>query len=67
MPAAEYEDAWNIVKGLNNGAAYPEVGCGLGQYWAFMRLAQYHFHSGDAKAWTILDNWLNWFCTHKLS
>ena len=30
---------------------YPEAGSGLGQYWAFMKLAQYHFVSGDEPAW----------------
>jgi hypothetical protein len=40
--------------------AYPEAASGLGQYWAFMRLAHYYFVSSDASAWTILDNWLDW-------
>jgi hypothetical protein len=40
---------------------YPETGHALGQYWAFYRLAEYYFVSGDAGAWAILDNWLNWF------
>jgi hypothetical protein len=39
---------------------YPEAGSGLGQYWAFMRLAHYYFVSGDSGAWTILNNWLTW-------
>ncbi len=39
---------------------YPETASGLGQYWAFMRLAHYYFVSGDADAWTVLDNWLDW-------
>ncbi len=43
---------------------YPETACGLGQYWAFMRLAQYHLVSGDAPAWDVLDNWLNWLETY---
>ena len=45
LPADEYQHAWDIVQGLINGSAYPEVGCGLGQYWAFIRLAQYFFAS----------------------
>jgi len=40
---------------------YPEAGSGLGQYWAFLRLAQYYLVSGDAEAWEVLDNWLSWF------
>jgi hypothetical protein len=64
VPAAEYQNAWNIVQGLTNGSWYPEVGCDLGQYWAFMRLAQYYSQSGDAGAWTVLDNWLNWLDTY---
>ncbi len=43
---------------------YPEAGSGLGQYWAFMKLAQYHFVSGDEQAWNVLDNWLNWLDTY---
>jgi len=39
---------------------YPEAASGLGQYWAFMRLAHYYFVSRDAGAWTILNNWLTW-------
>ena len=39
---------------------YPETACGLAQYWAFMKLAQYHAVSGDETAWNVLDNWLNW-------
>jgi hypothetical protein len=60
LPAGEHENAWGIVQGTVNGSAYPEVGCGLGQYWAFMRLAQYYFLTNDPQAWTILDHWLNW-------
>ena len=40
------------------------MGCGLGQYWAFMRLAQYYFVSGDTNAWAVLDNWLAWIDTY---
>ncbi len=60
LPADEYQHAWDIVQGNLNGSAYPEVGCGLGQYWAFYRLAQYFFASNDAAAWEILGNWLTW-------
>ncbi len=59
-PAAEYTHAWNIARGLENGSAYPEVGHGLGQYWAFLRLAQYYFVTGDAAAWEVLAPWLAW-------
>lgn len=51
---------WNIVRGLENGSDYPEAGYGLGQYWAFMRLAEYYFVSGDSRAWNILNPWLDW-------
>lgn len=54
---------WNIIGGEINGSAYPEVGCGLGEYWAFMRLAQYYFVSGDPEAWPILEAWLTWLDT----
>ncbi|MBI4795868.1 MAG: hypothetical protein HY790_08550 [Deltaproteobacteria bacterium] len=60
LPSAEYENAWGIVQGTVNGSAYPEVGSGLGQYWAFMRLAQYFFISNDPQAWAVLENWLDW-------
>jgi hypothetical protein len=60
LPAAEYENTWSIVQGTVNSSAYPEVGGGLGQYWAFMRLAQYYFISNDPQAWALLDNWLGW-------
>jgi hypothetical protein len=60
LPADEYQHAWDIVQGNLNGSAYPEVGCGLGQYWAFYRLAQYFFASNDSAAWDILGNWLTW-------
>ena len=63
LPAGEYENAWSIVQGTVNGSDYPEVGSGLGQYWAFLRLAQYYFISNDPQAWTILDNWLTWMDT----
>lgn len=64
LPAEEYQNTWGIVQGLVNGSAYPEVGCGLGQYWAFLRLAQYFFVTGDPPAWTPLDHWLAWLETY---
>jgi hypothetical protein len=67
LPAAEYENAWNIVQGLANGSAYPEVGHALAQYWSFYRLAEYYFTSNDPAAWEILENWLNWFNTYLVS
>jgi len=48
VPSNEYQNAWGIVQGLQNGSPYPEVGSGLAQYWAFMKLAQYYFVSRDA-------------------
>jgi hypothetical protein len=36
------------------------LGNALGQYWAFLRLAQYYFVSRDAAAWEVLDKWLAW-------
>ncbi|MFZ5448598.1 MAG: phage tail protein [Thermodesulfobacteriota bacterium] len=64
VPAAEYGDTWDIVRGLSNGSAYPEVGNGLGQYWAFLRLAEDFFVTDDAGAWEILTNWLTWIDTY---
>jgi hypothetical protein len=64
LPGDEYQHTWGIVQGLVNGSDYPEVGCGLGQYWAFMRLAQYYFVTGDPQAWTLLDHWLTWLSTY---
>ncbi len=64
LPAAEYQQAWDIVRGNVNGSWYPEVGHALGQYWAFYRLAEYFFVSNDPAAWAILENWLNWFNTN---
>lgn len=46
---------------------YPETTNGLGQYWAFMRLAAYYFFTGNAPAWTVLDNWLTWFDTYGIA
>ncbi len=66
LPPAEYENAWDIVRGLQNGSAYPEAGHALGQYWAFYRLAQYYFVSNDPAAKEILDSWLNWLNAHCL-
>jgi hypothetical protein len=39
---------------------YPETGSGLGQYWAFMRLAHFYSVTGSTSAWAVLDNWLTW-------
>jgi len=63
LSSQEMQDNWQIIQGALNGSAYPEVGCGLGQYWAFYRLAHYYFVSGDTNAWTVLDNWLTWLNT----
>jgi hypothetical protein len=60
LSSQEMQDNWQIIQGNLNGSNYPEVGNGLGQYWAFMRLANYYFVSGDAAAWAVLDNWLTW-------
>jgi hypothetical protein len=64
MPASEVADRWQIIQGHLNGSAYPEVGNGLGQYWAFLRLAEYFFVTGDAAAWPVLTNWLTWVDTY---
>lgn len=64
VPVAECESSWDIVRGLQNGSAYPETGHGLSQYWAFYRLAQYFFVTGDSEAWSILANWLTWIDTY---
>jgi hypothetical protein len=50
----------NIILGLENGSAYPEVGHALGQYWSFYRLAQFYFISNDPGAQALLENWLTW-------
>lgn len=63
MTAAEVAGRWRVVQGLENGSAYPEVGYALGQYWAFLRLAEFYFFSNSAAAWEILDHWLTWFTT----
>ncbi|MGA9754216.1 MAG: hypothetical protein WBV23_03650 [Desulfobaccales bacterium] len=60
LGGAELQDTWGIIQGRVNGSAYPEVGSGLGQYWAFLRLAEFFFLSNDAGAETILLNWLTW-------
>jgi hypothetical protein len=60
MSASEVADRWQIIQGQLNGSAYPEVGNGLGQYWAFLRLAEYFFVTGDAGAWSVLAGWLSW-------
>lgn len=64
MSAAEVADRWQIIQGQLNGSAYPEVGNGLGQYWAFLRLAEYFFVTNDGAAWEILTNWLTWIDTY---
>ena len=61
MSQSEVEGRRQIIQGQLNGSAYPEVGHGLGQYWAFYRLAEYYFTSNDPAAWEILENWINWF------
>ena len=60
LSGAELQGNWQIIQGLANGSAYPEVGSGLGQYWAFLRLAEFFFLSGDTAAEAILLNWLSW-------
>jgi len=60
LSLTEAADHRQIILGEQNGSAYPEVGTGLGQYWAFMRLAQYYFLSNDPGAQEILENWLAW-------
>jgi hypothetical protein len=50
----------DIILGLENGSAYPEVGHALGQYWSFYRLAQFYFISNDPGARDLLENWLTW-------
>ncbi len=64
MGAQEVADRWRIIQGQLNGSAYPEVGNGLGQYWAFLRLAEYFFVTGDSAAWPVLANWLTWIDTY---
>lgn len=64
MGAQEVADRWQIIQGQLNGSAYPEVGNGLGQYWAFLRLAEYFFVSNDSAAWEMLANWLTWIDTY---
>jgi hypothetical protein len=64
MGAQEVADRWRIIQGQMNGSAYPEVGNGLGQYWAFLRLAEYFFVTNDDTAWPVLSNWLTWIDTY---
>ncbi len=64
LSAAELQANWQKIQWQPNNSAYPEVGCGLGQYWAFMRLAQYYFITGDPQAWEPLDHWLTWLETY---
>ncbi len=63
MSALEVADRWQIIQGQLNGSAYPEAGHALGQYWAFLRLAQYYFHTNGTEAWEILEHWLHWIDT----
>ena len=60
LSGVELQDNWQIIQGLANGSAYPEVGSGLGQYWAFLRLAEFFFLTNDTAAEAILLNWLTW-------
>ena len=60
LSGAELQDNWRIIQDQVNGSAYPEVGSGLGQYWAFLRLSEFFFLSKDAAAEAILLNWLTW-------
>jgi hypothetical protein len=60
LSGIELQDREQIIRGRLNGSAYPEVGCALGQFWAFLRLAQYFYVTNDAAAWEILENWLAW-------
>ncbi len=64
LSGAELRDNWKIIRGELNGSAYPEVGCALGQFWSFLRLAQYFYVSRDPAAWEILENWLGWLDIH---
>jgi hypothetical protein len=64
MSALEVAGRWQIIQGQLNGSAYPEVGNGLGQYWAFLRLAEYFFVSDDNAAFEVLANWLTWIDTY---
>jgi len=60
LSAGELQDNWRIIQGELNGSAYPEAGSGLAQYWAFLRLAEFFFRSGDPGAEEVLLNWLAW-------
>jgi hypothetical protein len=60
LGSGELQDNRRIIQGELNGSAYPEVGTGLGQYWAFLKLAEFFFLSGDTAAEAILLNWLTW-------
>ncbi len=64
MSATEVANRWQIIQGLENGSAYPEVGSALGQFWAFLRLAQYYFVTNDPAAWEVLEQWLTWVNTY---
>jgi hypothetical protein len=64
MSAAEVRERYDIIHGRLNGSDYPEAGYALGQFWAFYRLAQYFFVTGDAAAWEILEHWLAWIDAH---
>ena len=60
LSGAELQANWRIIQGLENGSAYPEVGSGLGQYWAFLRLAEFFFLTNNATAEAVVLNWLTW-------
>jgi len=60
LGGGELQDNRRIILGELNGSAYPEAGSGLGQYWAFLRLAEFFFLSGDTGAEAVLLNWLAW-------
>lgn len=60
ISGTEQAARWKIIRGLENGSSYPEAGYALGQYWAFLRLAEYYFVSGDSRAWDLLNPWLAW-------
>ncbi len=60
LSGAELQDNWRIIQGELNGSDYPEVGSALGQFWAFQRLAEYFYATGDNGAREILEDWLTW-------
>jgi hypothetical protein len=64
LGAAEIAGLWSIMQGSQGGSAYPEAGAAPGQYWAFMRLAQYYYVTNDGAAAEILGHWLTWIDTY---